>query len=464
MKLKRRFYDSSISFNNISLERLVLGIVVGLAFAFFIYSFAYLLRELIRLMSSGLGHLPNILSESERSVYNWFFAALSLIFGNSIAISIILGGTNQYFGKKQFKNRRIINDQLFLNSSFAFWFLKISYIIGIFSMSFTDFNFLPEFNYFIILLVIVLYLETWKALSLVFKKHRFKYILIHFLILFFSSYLLSKLDVVNYKKIDNNQLKFKPINDLPKSNLNNVSWRTNYFDAFLKDKSEEKLSFGYYENDLENAYLDFLDFKLKLYKGYQHNAAIRISANKGENMSRIKYVENQVRKAEIPYIIFATFEDDILAKRFSNAGIKINLASFGYQEDNILNEFYLNKPHFYKVANNLESQVTLKINISKNLLINDSIISKSLLIQEFQKNINENTIFQYEFNSNTEYQDYITVLSSHLKAIEILREKNNKVELKWDNEKLRYINKEQFIKEQQRLRLKFPFLVTEKYN
>lgn len=464
MKLKRRFYDSSINLNKISIERLVLGVVIGLAFAFFIYSFAYLLRELFRLMSNGLGYLPNILSESDRSVYNWFFAALSLIFGNSIAISIILGGTNHYFGKKQFKNRRIINDQIFLNSYFAFLFLKICYIIGVFSMSFTDFNFLPELNYLILLLVLVLYLESWKTLSLVFKKHRFKYIFIHFLILFFSSYLLSRLDIVNYKRMDNNQLKFKPIIDLPKSNYDNVSWNTYYLDAFLKDKSEEKISFGYYENDLKNTHLDFLDFKLKLHKWYQDNAAIRISANKDENMSRIKFVENQVRKAKIPYMIFATFEDDILAKRFSNNGIKIKLGASSYQEDNVMDEFYLNKPHFYKVANDLELKNIIKISISEILKINDSVISKNLLIQEFQQNINDNTIFQYEYDSYTEYQDYMTVLSSHLKAIELLREKHNKVRLKWDNEKLRYTNIERFINEQQRLRFKFPFLVTEKYD
>ncbi|MEP1487648.1 MAG: hypothetical protein ABJK28_04410 [Algibacter sp.] len=464
MKLKRRFYDASINLKNISRERLVLGVVIGLVSAITIYHFAYLLRELFRLMSNGFGHLPNILSESERRFYNWFFAALSLVFGNSIAIVIIFGGTNHYFGKRQFKNRRIINDQIFLNSSFAYLFLKICFVIGVFSMSFTDFNFLPEFKYFIILLVIVLYLETWKTLSLIFKKHRFKYILIHFLILFFSSYLLSNLEIVNYQNTDNNQLKFKPITKLPKSNFDNVSWRTNYIDVFLKDKNEGKLSFGYYENDLNNIYLDFLDFKLKLNKRFQDNSAIRISANKDEKMSRIKYIESQVRKAKIPYIIFGTFEQDIHAKRFSNAGIIIKLSDSTHQEDNILDEFYLNKPHFYKMANNLDPKVTLKIRISEKLTINDSIIPNNLLIQKFQQNINENTLFQYEFNSNTEYQNYITVLSSHLKAIKILREKHNKVKLKWDNEKFKYTNKEQFMKEQQRLRFKFPFYVTEKYN
>jgi len=464
MKLKRRFYNSSMDFNAISTERFVLGIVIGLAYAFAIYGFAYFMRESIRLMSSGFGYLPNILSETERNVYNWFFAALAIIFGNSIAISIILGGTNHYFGKKQIKNRRIINDQFFLNTSFAFWFLKICFIIGIFSMSFTDFNFLPEYFYFIILLIAVLYLDTWKTLSLVLKDRKFKWMLIHFLFFITSSYGLSRLDFVDYNRLDNNQLNFKPLIHLPKSEYNNVSFQDYYLDVYFKENKEKKLSFGYYENSLNDSHLDFLDYKLKLYEPYQDKLAIRLSANKHTKMKTIKSIEDQVKKAEIDYIIMATFEDDLHATRFSNCGIKIKLKDSGYQEDNVLNNFYSMKTHFFKIEAGIKPEDTLKININKNLVIDGSIVPKSQLIKNLQKKINKNIIFQYEFNSDSKYQDYIIVLSAHLSAIDSLRKKNTKVQLKWDNEKMRYTNKEQFIREQQTLRHKYPFFMIEKYN
>ncbi|MEW4925114.1 hypothetical protein [Algibacter sp. 2305UL17-15] len=463
MKLKRRFYDSSINFSNISTERLVLGVLIGLAYAFAIYGFAYLVRESIRLMSSGFGHLPNILNENERNIYNWFFAALSLIFGNSIAISIILGGTNHCFGKKQIKNRRIINDQLFLNSSFAFWFLKISYIIGIFSMSFTDFNFLPEFIGFIIILIIVLYLEIWKTLSLVLRRKRFKIMIVHFILFMTFSYGLSNFELIDYEHLDKNQLKFKPLIELPKSEYNNVSFFDYYSDVYLKEEDRLKLSFRYHENYLNDSYLDFIEYKGNLYEPYQEKMAIRVSAFKDTKMQTIKLIEDQVKKADINYLIWATFEKDLSATRFSNNGIKIKLKDKSYQEFDVLSGYYLRKARFFKTDENNKPNDTIIVQIGKDLLINGVGISKNKLIENFESKINKNIIFQYEFNSDTKYQDYITVLSYHLAAIDSLREKNSKVELKFDNEKIRYTNMEEFLNEKQQLRYEFPFLMTEKY-
>ncbi|MCF7569026.1 hypothetical protein L3X37_11720 [Sabulilitoribacter arenilitoris] len=50
MKLNRRFYDSSVRFKNISLERVVLEIVLGLASSLIIYSFFYVMRETFRVI------------------------------------------------------------------------------------------------------------------------------------------------------------------------------------------------------------------------------------------------------------------------------------------------------------------------------------------------------------------------------------------------------------------------------
>lgn len=88
MKLKRRFYDDSINFDNLSVKRLVLGIVIGLVSAFTAYSFFYVLRETFRVfsfgtMNYGFQNSQNIISETNRNFYNLFFAGLSLILGNS---------------------------------------------------------------------------------------------------------------------------------------------------------------------------------------------------------------------------------------------------------------------------------------------------------------------------------------------------------------------------------------------
>lgn len=439
-------------------------IFIGLAYTFLIYEFAYLLRELIRLMSSGLGHLPNILNEKERDVYNWFFAALALIFGNSIAVSFILSGTNHFFGNKQVVNRRIVNDQLFLNSSFAFWFLKICYIIGIFSMSFTDFNFLDEFIGFIIILVLVLYLEIWKTLSLVLRKKRFKIIIVHFILFITISYGLSNFEFIDYEYLDKNQLEFKPLIELPKSDYNNVSFFDYYSQVYLKEEDEIKLSFGYYEHSLNNCYIDFLENKLELNETDQTKITIRVSASKDTKMKTIKLIEDQVKKAKIDYLIWATFDEDLNATRFSIKGVKVKLKDKGYQEFDILNRFYFNRTRFFKIEENNLSSDTIKMKIGESLLIDGITTSKDRMIKIFENNISKDVIFQYEFNADTKFQNYISVLSTHLAVIDSLRENNIKVRLKFDKKKFIYPNKEEFINDKQQLRYEFPFLMIEKYN
>ena len=464
MKFKRRFYDSPVSFRNISKEQVILAIVICLVFAFTIYSFFYVFRESFRVMSFGFGHLPNILGESERNFYNIFFAALAMIFGNSIAISFVFSRPQNIFLRHNIKRSRILNDQIFLNLYFFYWFAKIGLVFGIFSMGFTDFNFHKDFTIPIILLLVVLYLESWKTLSTIFRKKRFKYQVLHLFFMIFFIFGLSRIELVNYRVIDENQLKYTPMIDLPKSKYDNVSYYESYLDVYLNVDNNGKLLFGYYENDLVDSHLDFLDFKLKLFESFQEKTSIRISANYDTKMSTIKSIEKQVKKANVNYIIYGTFENDLYAKRFSSSGIKIMLNDSSYYEDNIEKRFwfYGRNNHFYEVEKDFKPTDTLKIKISKDIFVNDLIVPDNMLVKKFKKRINQKTIFEYEFSLDVEYQYYIKVLSAHLKAIDLIRKENIKVELEW--EEFKHKNKSQYIKDQQRLRNEFPFRIIEKLN
>jgi hypothetical protein len=462
MKFKRRFYDSTVSFRNISKERLILGIVIGLASVFFIYGFLYMLRELFRVLSNGFGYLPNILSEFERNTFNWFFAALSLVFGNSIVINFVIGRSQNVLPRRNPKRFRILNEQLFLNANFFYWFAKMGSIIGLISINFTDFNFLPNFIIPIILLILVLYLESWKTLSLILRKKRFKWMTIHFLIFFVFSFGLSKVNFINYKTIDNEQLKYNPLIDLPKSNYDNVTYMDPYMNVYLSDNNNGKLLFKNYENDITDSNLDFLDYKLRINWRFQEKASIRILVNSNTKMDVVKIIEQQIKKANINYIIYGTFENDLIARRFSSGGIKIKLADTFYYEDDILKAFYTRDTHFYEVEKDFKPKDTLNIKLGKEVKIDNLVVPNDMLVIKFTSYINENTIFQYEYSLDLNYQNYITVLSSHLFAIKKLREKNITVTPKWENFKLK--NRKEFIEDQQRLRDEFPFRIIEKIN
>ncbi|GGG41928.1 hypothetical protein [Bizionia arctica] len=445
-----------------SKKRLVLGVLIGLIMAFAIYGFVYLLRETFRLMSFSFGYLPNILSESERNIYNWFFASLALIFGNSMTFSILFSGSSHGFGERNYQNRRVINNQTVLNLSFAFWFAKIGYVLAIFSMGISDFNFLPDFTIPIILLVLVLYLETWKTISLYRIKNRFKWMLIHFILLIILSFGLSKIDFINYKSIDNNQLKYHPIVDLPISKFSNITYFERFLNVTLDKEESNKLLFEYYENDINESYLDFLDYKVSRV----HDSSllsIRLIANSDTKMETIISVRKQIVKAQINNIIYAILDPDELARRFSSEGIKLKIVDNRYFENDKLSQIFFIREHF-NVEKDFNPKDTIAVKINKRVFIDGSLVQPDKLIDIISQHINQDTVFEYQISMETIYQDYITVLSSHLKAIEIKRYNNRKVDLEWDNKKFKYKNKEQFLKDQQRLRNEFPFRLIEIIN
>ena len=133
MKFNRRFYNSKINFNSISRKRIVLSILLSLISALVIYSFFYVFRENFRMMNLDFENRPIIISEVNRNFHNLFFATISLIFGNSIAINFLISRPQLIISKRNIKRSRILNDQVFLSFNFIYWFAKIWFFIGVFS-------------------------------------------------------------------------------------------------------------------------------------------------------------------------------------------------------------------------------------------------------------------------------------------------------------------------------------------
>jgi hypothetical protein len=314
-----------------------------------------------------------------------------------------------------------------------------------------------------ILLLLVLYLETWKTLITTIKKNKYKVLLIHFLLVVGLSFGLSKVEFIDYKKVDENQLKYSPVLDLPMSYFGNTAYFDYFKDVYLDD-SRNKVLFGYYENSIEDSYTDFLDFKLRSGERFQKNVSVRISANRNSNMGFIKNVENKIREGGINYLIYAVKADDISAKRFSFSGIKVSLKDSLISEDDLIEPLRRNNRLFYSKIENKIYGDTLRIAIHYEIKIDGLVIPKKMLIRKFLKHIDNATVFEYNYDNETGYENYIAVLSAHFKALHTIRDENRKVELKWDSDRYKYLNKDAFQNELKRLRQEFTFNYIENYN
>jgi len=127
MKFKHLFYDNTIDFRKISKRRLFTSIIIGLLSSFSIYCTFYVLREGFRLMSFGYEPIPLIFTENGRWLSNLFYAYLSLIFGNSITLSLLFSFPQKILSRRNNNRRKIINEQIFLNLNFLFWFSQIAF-------------------------------------------------------------------------------------------------------------------------------------------------------------------------------------------------------------------------------------------------------------------------------------------------------------------------------------------------
>ena len=205
--MKRRFIQVEEKFPTIKRKHIIFSIVVGLFYSFVFYSFLYLSREAVRLLSVTDKYDIMILSDKEVSFYNLFFAFLSLIFAQSIGILLWFGKTRKAFEKRNIYKSAIINDQLFLNTYFLSWFSRLATVYALFMLwlpfgGFYVFSFYPKYNYIFILFLIVLFLQTWVTIRRVYKRKALKLMLFSAVIISVLAFALSRINLVDYQKIN----------------------------------------------------------------------------------------------------------------------------------------------------------------------------------------------------------------------------------------------------------------------
>lgn len=465
MKFKRRFYSSSINLSNLNKKNIFFGIFLGVLAAIILYAFFSVFLESLRIMSLE-NDFPKLLNDSFREIFKVFFAGLSVIIGNSVFICFLFSSQRNILSHRNPKRKRILVDQIFLNGGFMHWFVKLSSMFGIFYIWYIN---LDLFSYFLlpmILILIVLYFESWKTLSLIFKKNRFKIQFIHLIIMSISAYILSLVQVIDYKKIDKIILEKNPIINLPHSNFYHEK-DSRYFYPSMKlklylDNNEVKIK----TEDGETISLDDVQRKITEKRALVreeliHFLTIRLIIDKDIDLSYVKAIEAELFSINQFRIRYDVYNDNIYSKYYENVSLNKRISSDVLQ---FKKNSHIPLPPlpFEGFEGKTIYNDTLKIRIGKEIIINDQNVSNEMLFRKFQNYINGKTLFLYEYSSLIKYESYITVLSAHMKAIDFIREKNKKVKLKEID--FKYINREDFLKDQNRLKRDYPFMMIETKN
>ena len=211
------------------------GILVGLFYALAFYSLLYCTREVMRVLSITEYYDLWTLTESEVQFYNLFFAALSMILGQAICFTIWLERPRKPGQRYYRRTVSILVDHKVLLWFFLAWFSKLTIVIALlFTTSYTSADFYalslyPKYRYLFVLIILVLFLQSWNNFLLKHKGLGYRWVLVSALMLSLLSFSMSQWNVVDYKKLNQKVLSKNSFHKydirLPKSDYYKVARR-----------------------------------------------------------------------------------------------------------------------------------------------------------------------------------------------------------------------------------------------
>lgn len=200
--------------------RKLLALFIGISHTLTYYFLFQLSREIFRFYSITSYQTTWNFSFHEIAFYNFIFAFIALLFGQSAAIAFYFSGPRKYGEKKYYRRIDLIHDQRGLSYFFLLWFSELSLCYGIwFGMTNQDnqlfFSLFPQYSYIFFLIVLVIFLQSWKTMRLIYRKHSLKWMLITFLCLSFLAFVISKIHLINSDEWDKME-KMKSTQIVPK--------------------------------------------------------------------------------------------------------------------------------------------------------------------------------------------------------------------------------------------------------
>lgn len=410
----------------ISKFRFYSGLLLGIGYSCIFYFLLYSTREILRVFWVSDFYDIWILNEQEVAFYNLFYAFVSTILGQSICFTIWFETPKRIYERNYRRRISIITDHKVLNWFFLAWFSKlaVSYA-AIFGASYSSadfyiFSFYPKYNYVFVLIIIVLFLQTWLGVLLKYKLTGTKWMLIAASIVTLISIGLSKINLVDSVSY-NAQVLSSNIYErydliLPESDYFKRRIHPNRFERiFLVNKDYGDTSTPLYIMDNEHCTISELALKLlneknKRPQELQNILQFQLNIAPNVKMDHVERLKRELAYLDTPVLAYGVVPTDHPLDRKYYKGHIFPVANYAYYE------------HVTKDLGN-----TFKITItplnSGNYLLN----RKQVSTEEVRTTVadliktNPNFVIQLKFYSNTLFEDYFAMLLNARSAILDLR-------------------------------------------
>jgi len=396
------------------------GIIVGLLLAISFYYLLFMFREIVRMTSQTAYYDLWTLSESESKFYNLFYALISLILGQNVCFTIWFDRPKRFFQFKNLRRKSIVHDQRNLIWYFILWFTRLGFLYAIFFgltavggyhvMSFYD-----QYYWMFILVIIVLYFNSWNTLIRLLGRWKWKWLLTSIGMISVVILGLTWIPIVDFNKVENKISEkniFRKYNlQLPQSNVRkriyNKSLYPEVFIPYEKDGHRlNELMILFYNEELKieqlgkslDIYTDLNDLDYDLFR------KVRLGFDRRIQMNQVYHVFDTLITRSVTDVYFIALPQDMEydSQFYDLQGLPLRLPLYSAGVVNWNNSLYDSHDHISLVVD------------SNNLVeLGNRPVPFGVLKVELAKQIlnNDNPVIMLDVHDSVSYDSFIRVIS-----------------------------------------------------
>lgn len=403
----------------ISKFRFWIGLLVSLLLSFSIYIFSVSLRDYLRLLTFTQNYNYLEFTANQLLFYNLFYAFLALIIGQTFFFKIVFDTNKKTLEKKiQFKRKKIVHDQNILIWSFLTWFLRVGFMFAAINFSVFEYHtnysynlygqidFYKEYKYFFILIILVLFLQSWQSMRY-FTRSYFKHIFLSFGLISILALGFSQTNILsfesNFSKLKKNNLYTKYEIDLPKTNYSKPLSSWGFIKQYYITNNKKIYSLdNKYPFEIKDMVFDLMGQE-KYSRGY--NEFIQLNIDKNTPIEYLYELKKAICVLTNYNIAYSIYPDSL---NFSKSSYQDQ--SYGIFEGT---SSLLKDESSKEYISQIENKIELKQNLKNEILIDNVAYKNENLVEYIKDKIveNENYIISIELKENAVFEDYIKLLS-----------------------------------------------------
>ncbi len=424
MTLQKGFLHRKLPFSEIPLTRKYIGPFMGVLVAITFYALLYYSRDIFRDLSARQPEFFWELTKEELNFYNFFYAAISSLLGQSVCFNIWFHRSRQMFSSPKLFGNRVLNDQNVLIWYFLAWFGKLAFLYWIFfGLTFWGghyiFSFYPDYNY--------LFLQSWTNFRLLFVKQSPKWILTPALILGLFSFALSKVNFIDQEAFQQRKQEASIYNkydfELPQSDYYErpYSYLSHELVLVLDSSNTESPNLVLFEG--QEIPLSEITVAIRAERNQINEAErslfhINLYVDQRVSIEFVEKVKAEIARADIHkiYYMVVPLNPEYDVRFYSNYGIVDRIHLSHYYPDSVKYDTIMALPDFYFEPPPTISPTKIRVNSSK--------LNQAELQEILKERIKEEPakIIRYNYNPSDPFSKYLRVYSAAHLAVDSLRQ------------------------------------------